>query len=48
MITLLKKVWRTNSNDVHIITTGQILDYMGMGLVVGAMSMALIILGMLP
>ena len=48
MITLLKKVWRTSSNDVHIITTGQILDYMGMGLVVGAMAMALIILGMLP
>ena len=46
MITLLKKVWRTNSNDVHIIPTGQLLDYMGMGLVVGAMAMGLIILGM--
>lgn len=46
MITLFKKVWRNSSNDVHILTTGQILDYIGIGLVVGAMAMGVLILGM--
>lgn len=48
MITLLKKVWRNSSNDIHVLTTGQILDYIGIGFVVGATAMGLIILGMLP
>jgi hypothetical protein len=44
---LIQKIWNSKSSEsLHILTTGQILDYMGMGLVVGAVAMGFLILGL--
>jgi len=44
---LIQKIWNSKSSEsLHILTTGQILDYLGMGFVMGALAMGFLILGL--